>query len=102
MNTDAFSKMKNTAVFINTARGGLVDETALGNALLNKNIYAAAIDVLTDEPMKKECCLLGIPNLIITPHVAWASIETRCRLLQIIDENIECFLNGTPKNNVAE
>lgn len=102
MNKAAFSKMKNTAVFINTARGGLVDEIALREALINNTIFAAAVDVLTTEPMDKNCPLYDIPNLIITPHIAWAAIETRRRLMEITDKNIECFLKGSPQNNVAK
>lgn len=101
MNKDAFLKMKKSAIFINTARGGLVDENALKFALEENIIYGAGIDVLDSEPMKEDCPLFGVKNLIITPHIAWAAIETRKRLLSIIDKNIECFLNNKTQNNVA-
>ncbi len=99
-NSDAFSKMKKTALFINTARGGLVDETALYNALVNGEISAAAVDVLTIEPMSKDCVLKDAPNLTITPHTAWAPLSTRKRLLDIVFDNLLSFKNGNPKNVV--
>ena len=76
-NAEAFAKMKKTAYFINTARGGVIDERALADALANGTIAGAAIDVLTTEPMTADCPLFGAPNLTITPHIAWAPIETR-------------------------
>lgn len=99
-NSDAFSKMKNTALFINTARGGLVDEDALYNALKNGVISAAALDVLTVEPMSENCILNDAPNIIITPHTAWAPVSTRKRLLDIVFDNLLSFKNGNPKNVV--
>lgn len=99
-NSDAFSKMKKSALFINTARGGLVDEDALFNALSNGDIAAAALDVLTAEPMSKDCILKDAPNLIITPHTAWAPLSTRKRLLDIVFDNLFSFKNGNPKNVV--
>jgi glycerate dehydrogenase len=99
-NSDAFSKMKKSALFINTARGGLVDEEALFNALSNGDIAAAALDVLTVEPMSKDCILKNAPNLIITPHTAWAPLSTRKRLLDIVFDNLFSFKNGNPKNVV--
>ena len=99
-NADAFSKMKKTAYFINTARGGVIDEEALAAALCNGTIAGAAIDVLTTEPMTENCPLLNAPNITITPHIAWAPIETRERLLGIVCDNVEAFLAGKPKNKV--
>ena len=63
-------------------------------------IAGAAVDVLTEEPMRRDCALLGAPNITITPHIAWAPIETRERLLGIVCENIESFLAGRPLNKV--
>lgn len=97
---EAFSKMKDSCYFINTARGGVVDEYALSDALRTKRIAGAAIDVLTTEPMSADCLLYGAPNITITPHVAWSPIETRQRLLGIVCDNIEAFLCGIPKNKV--
>ena len=99
-NAEAFAKMKKTAYFINTARGGVIDESALADALADSTIAGAAIDVLTTEPMTADCPLFGAPNLTITPHIAWAPIETRERLLGIVCDNIEAFLAGKPKNKV--
>ena len=99
-NAEAFSKMKKTAYFINTARGGVIDEEALANALNTGIIAGAAIDVLTVEPMTESCPLQNAPNITMTPHIAWAPIETRQRLLGIVCDNIESFLAGNPKNKV--
>ena len=99
-NAEAFSKMKKTAYFINTARGGVIDEEALANALSAGIIAGAAIDVLTVEPMTDGCPLQDTPNITMTPHIAWAPIETRQRLLGIVCDNIESFLAGNPKNKV--
>lgn len=100
-NKDTFSKMKDGVFFINTARGGVVNERDLVNALNTGKLSGAAIDVLTEEPMHKDCILKGVPNLIITPHTAWAPLSTRERLLRIVEDNIIAFLNGSPKNKVS-
>ncbi|HOD93679.1 MAG TPA: D-2-hydroxyacid dehydrogenase [Clostridia bacterium] len=101
-NKDAFSKMKQQALFINTARGGIVDELALKEALENGIIQSAAIDVLTTEPMQEDCVLYNVKNLIITPHTAWIPFETRKRLLSIVISNLENFLNNKPTNVVSK
>ncbi len=101
MTRESFSKMKQGAIFINTARGGLVDEHALKEALISGHLLGAGLDVLRQEPMAADCPLLGVKNCIITPHVAWAGLETRRRLMGIVESNIEAFLNGTPKNTVT-
>ena len=93
--------MKDGAVLINTARGGLVDEEALAAALRRGKLRAAGLDVLQSEPMASDCPLLGLPNCHITPHVAWAPEETRERLMQIVTENLKAFLEGTPRNRVC-
>ncbi len=100
MNEEAFSKCKRGAVFINTSRGGTVDETALLNALKSGRLSGAAIDVLKEEPMSEDCVLADAPNIIITPHTAWAPLSTRRRLLSITCENIDSFLNGKSKNRI--
>ncbi|MBR6557672.1 MAG: D-2-hydroxyacid dehydrogenase [Clostridia bacterium] len=97
---EQFKMMKKTAVFINTARGGVVDEAALREALDTGEIAGAGIDVLTTEPMEDECLLFGAPNCILTPHVAWAPVETRQRLISIVSDNIRAWLNGNPINVV--
>lgn len=101
MNEEAFSKCKRGAVFINTSRGGTVDETALLNALKSGRLSGAAIDVLKEEPMSEDCVLADAPNIIITPHTAWAPLSTRRRLLSITCENIDYFLNGKSKNRIV-
>ena len=99
-NAEVFAKMKDGAYFINTARGGVVDEDALLDALSSEKLSGAAIDVLTKEPMPTDCKLIDAKNITITPHIAWAPIETRERLLGIVIENIRAFLDGKPKNKV--
>ena len=100
MNAAAFAKMKEGAIFINTSRGGLVEEQALRDALDSGHLMGAGVDVLQVEPMTPDCPLLGAPNLLITPHIAWAGVETRRRLMGVVAENIRQFLNGTPINRV--
>ena len=101
MNEEAFSKCKRGAVFINTSRGGTVDETALLSAFKSGRLSGAAIDVLKEEPMSEDCVLADAPNIIITPHTAWAPLSTRRRLLSITCENIDSFLNGKSKNRIV-
>ena len=96
----AFAKMKKGAYFINTARGGVINEAALCEALSSEHLTGAAIDVLTSEPMREDCPLFHAPNITITPHVAWAPLQTRERLLGIVMSNIEAFINGAPQNVV--
>ncbi len=100
-NKESFNKIKNGAFFINTARGGLVDELALVEALKNGKLSGAAVDVIEYEPMRTDCPLLDAPNLTITPHSAWVPKSTRERLFGIVLNNIEQFLNGTPVNVVS-
>lgn len=95
-----FAAMKKSAIFINTSRGGTVDEFALANALERGEIAAAGLDVLTVEPQSRECPLIPSERLIITPHVAWTPIETRERLIGIVADNIKNFLGGHPTNVV--
>lgn len=95
--------MQPHALLINTARGGIVDEQALANALLCGDIGGAGIDVLAEEPPARDNPLLApdIPNLIITPHTAWASREARQRLVDGMVANIEAFLRGERRNRVC-
>jgi len=91
---------KKTAYIVNTARGGVIVESELADALRTNVIAGAAIDVLSTEPMTQDCPLFGIENCTITPHVAWAPIETRVRLMDIVCNNIRKFIAGTPVNVV--
>lgn len=100
INADTISKMKKNPLLINTARGGLIDEDAVRSALVKNEISGFAADVLTVEPMSKDCPLLNAPHCVITPHVAWAAKETRIRLLDIAVENLRAFLNGKTINKV--
>jgi glycerate dehydrogenase len=94
--------MKPGAILINTARGGIVDEVALVEALKHGWIAGAAIDVVAEEPPPADNCLLNYqsPNLILTPHIAWASRAARQRLIGEIAENIRAFRSGSPRNQV--
>lgn len=100
INKENISKMKKTAIFINTSRGPVVDEQALADALNNGDILAAGLDVLKTEPANKDNPLLTAKNCYITPHIAWAAKETRARLLKILEENIIAYLEGHPQNVV--
>lgn len=93
-------KMKKTAFLINTSRGPLIKERALKKALEEHWIQGAALDVIEKEPMEKDCLLLGLSNCVIAPHVAWGTKECRSNLIQILGDNIESFLNGSPVNQV--
>lgn len=96
-----FAKMKKGALFVNTARGGVMVEQDLYNALENNHLGGAAIDTLRVEPMEEDCILMGAKNCIMTPHIAWAPVETRVRLMNIVADNIRAFLNGTPQNRIV-
>ena len=98
----ALSLMKKSAVLINTARGGLIDENALAKALKEGKIRASCHDVVAVEPMQKDCPLFGVENCFITPHVAWAGKETRQRLVDIAGENVKKFIEGNPQNVVTK
>lgn len=97
----AIAKMKDGVILLNTARGGLINEGDLREALLSGKVYAAAADVAAVEPIPADCPLLGLDNMIFTPHIAWACFETRQRLMDIAVDNVRQFLAGTPVNNVA-
>lgn len=100
VNDDFLSKMKDGAILLNTARGGLIDEAALANALSSGKLRAAAADVVTTEPMPGDSPLLTAPNMVITPHMAWAPLEARQRILDITMASIDGWLSGKPVNVV--
>ena len=101
VNAERLGRMKPSAILINTGRGPLVDEQALADALNSGRLYAAGIDVLTEEPPANGSPLLGARNCHITPHIAWASAEARERLLAVATENIKAFVEGRPQNVVS-
>ncbi len=101
MDAAAFAKMKPGAIFINTARGPLVDEVALRQALESGHLLGAGVDVLCREPMAADCPLLGAPRCLITPHIAWAGRETRRRLITQVAANVRAFLDGAPIHTVG-
>lgn len=100
VNAGLLSTMKTSAMLINTARGALINEKDLADALNNDRIAGAALDVLSTEPPLKDNPVSAAKNCIITPHIAWATIEARQRLLGESIENIKAFLNGKPRNVV--
>lgn len=100
INAESLSKMKDSTILLNTARGGLVDEHAVADALRNGKLRGYGADVVTTEPIPAESPLLTAPRCILTPHIAWAPIESRQRILDATEENIRCFLGGKPKNAV--
>ncbi|MBE6926824.1 MAG: D-2-hydroxyacid dehydrogenase [Ruminococcaceae bacterium] len=100
INADTIAKMKDGAILLNTARGPLIDEAAVADALRSGKLRGAAMDVVCSEPILKSSPLLTAPNCIITPHMAWAPIEARQRILDIVANNIRGFLTGKPQNIV--
>lgn len=101
INRDTIALMKKSALIINTARGGCVNERDLADALNSGRIAGAAVDVISAEPMEADNPLFNAKNIIITPHIAWAPLEVRRRLLDIAGENIGAFLDGKPINVVG-
>lgn len=92
--------MKPTAILLNTARGPLVDDQALADALHQGRIMAAGLDVMGQEPPTADNPLLSAPNCYFTPHIAWASAEARARLMVVITRNLKTFMEGHPENKV--
>ena len=100
INKDSISKMKKSCIVINTARGPIVNEDDMAFALKNNQLAGFACDVVSVEPMKEDNPLLNCPNCLITPHIAWASLETRKRLFDEIVKNLESFILGKSRNLV--
>lgn len=97
---DALKLCKPSAIIINTSRGAVINEADLAYALENDIIAGAGLDVLCEEPMSADNPLLNAKNCIITPHIAWAPIDTRKRLITIVADNLSAFINGKPINTV--
>ena len=102
MNAETLSRMRPGAFLINTARGGLVCERDVADALKSGRLGGFAADVLAQEPPKDGSPLFSAPNCIITPHIAWAPKESRLRLISIAAENLRAFQSGNPQNEVAK
>ncbi len=100
VNAALLGRMKKSAYLINAARGPLVDEAALVSALKGGAIGGAALDVVSAEPIAADSPLLSAPNLTLTPHIAWATLEARRRLMRQTAENVAGFLAGNPINIV--
>lgn len=101
MNRETFAKMKKGAFLINTARGALVDEEALLEALDDGTVAGFATDVLVEEPFNVNHPLMGRDDVVLTPHIAWGPQATRARLLQICADNLQAFLDGTSLNRLV-
>jgi glycerate dehydrogenase len=97
---ESIARMKPGVMLINTSRGPLINEQDLADALASGRVAGAAVDVLSSEPPSADNPLLAAPNCIVTPHIAWASIEARRRLMRIAVENLISFKKGTPQNVV--
>lgn len=100
INKNNISKMKDGVIILNASRGGLVIDNDLAEGLNSGKIYAAGLDVVSVEPIEKNNPLLKAKNCFITPHIAWASKESRSRLMNIAVENLKSFIDGKPQNVV--
>ncbi len=100
VNKSLLSKMKPTAILINAARGGLINEAELADALKAGKIAGACLDVVSAEPIRKDNPLLSAPRCLLTPHIGWATVEARRRLMRTTAENLAAFLHGNPTNVV--
>lgn len=102
INREALAKMKRSALLLNASRGDLINEADLAAALNEERIAGAAVDVLSSEPPGADNPLLNAKNCIITPHIAWASVDARGRILATTVENVRSFINGDPQNRVDQ
>lgn len=102
INKENIAKMKDGVIIINNSRGQLVVEQDLADALHSGKVYAAGLDVVSTEPVRKDNPLLKAPNCFITPHISWAARESRQRIMDITVDNIKAFLQGHPVNVVNQ
>ena len=100
INSGSIAKMKDGAILLNVARGKVIDERAVADALDAGKLYAAGVDVLSSEPPTSDNPLLHAKNCVITPHIAWAPRESRARLVGITCDNVEAYISGSPQNVV--
>lgn len=100
INKSSIEKMKDGVIIINTSRGPLINEQDLAEALKSGKVKAAGLDVVSTEPILQDNVLLSAPNVLITPHIAWAPKESRARLMDIAIDNLNAFLKGKPQNVV--
>ena len=100
INGETIAKMKDGAILLNTSRGQVIDEAAVAAALCSGKLRGAAMDVVSEEPISPDNPLLTAPNCVITPHMAWAPVETRQRILDTTVQSIRGYLNGNPQNVV--
>ena len=101
INADSIGQMRDGVILLNTARGPLIDESALAAALRSGKVAAAGLDVLSTEPPPPDNPLLTAPNCILTPHIAWATLSARKRLLAVTVSNLRAYLDGAPCNVVS-
>ena len=101
VNREFIGRMQDGAILINTARGGLVDEEALAQALKSGKLKAAGLDVLEQEPPEETCPLLGLENCVITPHVAFTPKETREKIIELLAENLKSYIEGGNLNRIV-
>lgn len=100
INKDTIAKMKDGVILINTARGAIIHEPDLVDALNSGKIYAAGLDVVAGEPLHEKCELMNCSNAVITPHIAWAPEEARYRTIKIAAQNFKNWMNGTPTSTI--
>ena len=100
INAASIAKMKDGVILLNTARGPLLNEQDVAEALIQGKLRGAAVDVVSKEPMETTNPLLGAPNCIITPHMAWSPVESRQRIMDCTVKSIQAYLKGTPENTV--